>query len=48
MTKDPAASVQPPASEQRSATPILEMIHISKSFGGTQALEDVSLQLYSG
>jgi rhamnose transport system ATP-binding protein len=24
------------------------MVHISKSFGGTQALEDVSLQLYSG
>ena len=24
------------------------MIHISKSFGGTQALEDVSLRLFSG
>jgi rhamnose transport system ATP-binding protein len=48
MTTDLAAQAQPPASEQRRTTPILEMIHISKSFGGTQALEDVSLQLYSG
>jgi rhamnose transport system ATP-binding protein len=48
MTTDLAAQAQPPASEQLRTTPILEMIHISKSFGGTQALEDVSLQLYSG
>jgi rhamnose transport system ATP-binding protein len=48
MTIDPAAAAQPPATEQRSAAPILEMVHISKSFGGTQALEDVSLQLFSG
>lgn len=48
MTTDPAAEPQPLATEQRSATPILEMAHISKSFGGTQALEDVSLQLYTG
>jgi rhamnose transport system ATP-binding protein len=48
MTIDPAAQLQPQATRQGSATPILEMVHISKSFGGTQALEDVSLQLYSG
>ncbi|MFN8676831.1 MAG: sugar ABC transporter ATP-binding protein [Thermomicrobiales bacterium] len=48
MTMDPAVHSQPPATEQVSATPILEMVHISKSFGGTQALEDVSLQLYTG
>lgn len=48
MTMDPAAQVQPPATQQAGAAPILEMVHISKSFGGTQALEDVSLQLYSG
>jgi rhamnose transport system ATP-binding protein len=48
MMIDPAAQPQPPATEQVGATPILEMVHISKSFGGTQALEDVSLQLYSG
>ena len=47
MTMDPAAQMQPPAIEQGNAAPILEMVHISKSFGGTQALEDVSLQLYS-
>jgi rhamnose transport system ATP-binding protein len=46
MTIDPAATAQPPETEQRRAAPILEMTHISKSFGGTQALEDVSLQLY--
>ena len=28
--------------------PILEMEHISKSFGATQALQDVSLTLYGG
>ncbi|MFN8664614.1 MAG: sugar ABC transporter ATP-binding protein [Thermomicrobiales bacterium] len=48
MTIDPAAASQPPATERERATPILEMVHISKSFGGTQALEDVSLQLYKG
>ena len=48
MTIDLAATAQPPATEQGSVDPILEMVHISKSFGGTQALEDVSLQLYSG
>lgn len=30
------------------STPILTIEHISKSFGPTQALNDVSLQLYSG
>ena len=29
-------------------TPVMEMRHISKSFDATQALEDVSLSLYSG
>src|SRR4028118_11090 len=48
MTIDLAAKPQPLATAQRSATPILEMVHISKSFGGTQALENVSLQLFSG
>ena len=48
MTIDPAAAPQPPATERERATPILEMVHISKSFGGTQALEEVSLQLYKG
>lgn len=45
MTIDPATL---PATEQPTTSPILEMVHVSKSFGGTQALEDVSLQLYSG
>ncbi|MFT4037212.1 MAG: sugar ABC transporter ATP-binding protein [Thermomicrobiales bacterium] len=50
MSIDPAASTPPSTSGPLAAasTPVLEMIHISKSFGGTQALEDVSLQLYSG
>src|ERR1041384_1554095 len=48
MTMDPAAQVQPSAIERAGESPILEMVHISKSFGGTQALEDVSLQLFSG
>ncbi|MCA9879231.1 MAG: ATP-binding cassette domain-containing protein, partial [Thermomicrobiales bacterium] len=48
MTSDPAATAPSPAAAQAGAAPVLEMSHISKSFGGTQALEDVSLQLYSG
>jgi rhamnose transport system ATP-binding protein len=30
------------------ATPVLTLAHISKSFGGTQALADASLELYPG
>ena len=48
MSIDPAATTPPTPTEEGRETPVLEMIHISKSFGGTQALEDVSLQLYSG
>ena len=48
MSIDPVATTRPTPTEEGRETPVLEMIHISKSFGGTQALEDVSLQLYSG
>ena len=33
---------------QRAAVPVLSMRHIAKRFGATQALEDVSLELFPG
>ena len=31
-----------------TSTPLIEMHHISKSFGGVHAVEDVSIDLYPG
>jgi simple sugar transport system ATP-binding protein len=39
---------QPPGSEPADAGPRLELRHISKSFGGVQVLQDVSLQVRRG
>ncbi len=45
LTRGP---VGPPGAMRAGGAPILEMRNIAKRFGATQALEDVSLALYSG
>jgi rhamnose transport system ATP-binding protein len=35
-------------SSSQGGTPVLEMAHVAKSFGGVRALVDASLTLYSG
>jgi rhamnose transport system ATP-binding protein len=44
-TERPLGGAAPANIEDR---PVLEMAHVSKSFGATQALDDVSLTLYGG
>lgn len=43
-----SAMERSPGGAARADRPVLEMEHISKSFGATQALEDVSLTLHGG
>jgi len=47
IPKEPSAT-SPPSPPSPPSTPVLEMRHVSKRFGATQALEDVSLTLYPG
>ena len=36
------------AQKQASSHPVLEMLHISKTFGAIRALQDVSLTVHAG
>ena len=46
LTGDPGETVTPAAAT--TVAPVLEMRHVSRAFGSTQALADVSLALHGG
>ncbi len=48
MTLQPTTETSDPAAVTPAAAPVLEMRHVSRAFGSTQALADVSLALYGG
>jgi rhamnose transport system ATP-binding protein len=48
MTIEAPPVAAPPPEEPVSTAPVLEMRHVSRAFGSTQALADVSIELHGG